>query len=694
MRVHSLCFRHRPQCASLIWMIVWMLGVFAHAQVTTRGDAVGTLLNEWYRAGTATGLSAITYENRDNQHSPLNTSQYPQLQVFKHDAASGLPTGPAALVRKNPTVGNCSMAAAAVQGGSLPRFYQMDPAGTSFVMMQYLANNLIVYPEHQDYDIGANGIGGYGDLYPINNCCSIITQGSSGTDQPFLNAVLSAIAAFSPETQEVLIRQRVLMPTVQAIFRQSNKMVIKDLDYFSGNAHPVVFDSAQLNEEKMIRLAHEMTPAKIPPLVQISAVEETELVAGRHYFEKPSPLTHKLASTPVSIARVMRGNVEEYGMILDLSKTADLMKRPVKILFQVLQGDPKLVRLDYSGVGPYARLRVRWHPPMITATGIRSHRVDIAVFATNGISFSAPAIISFYMLPNERRFYDQGGRLSEIDYHARNPDLGLPSSTKDTRWLRAMLDVSATMDNLRGQLMGKLLAAEELKAIQAVGMPLNRRLQVISGLEASSEKKESAARLRADLEKDLSEALDTKLPGDRGLTVRSAITRSLDTLTTLPDLYLSFQKDITALAASSSKTSAAADIRAEITRLVDLGILIEQADGRVTTVTEPGKFGAAERHYLRDLNLTLLSQVLFPAALDRSIAPAWVDPRLTTPKPWRDVFRYDEATGRRIGWIRHQAGRTHWFDAEGRLLPDGPKHPEKAVPVKYEGNAQGLLEWR
>jgi hypothetical protein len=165
-------------------------------------------------------------------------------------------------------------------------------------------------------------------------------------------------------------------------------------------------------------------------------------------------------------------------------------------------------------------------------------------------------------------------------------------------------------------------------------------------------------------------------------------------LSTFPDLYFSYQKKLTTLATNSTKPSATADIRNEIRRLVDLGILIEQASGKISTATAPDKLSPAERHYLRELNLTVLSQVLFPEALDRSIAPAWVDPRLTTPKPWRDVFRYDETTSQRLGWIRYQAGHTYWFDTQGRLLPEGPKHPDKAVPVKYESIATGQLEWR
>jgi hypothetical protein len=169
---------------------------------------------------------------------------------------------------------------------------------------------------------------------------------------------------------------------------------------------------------------------------------------------------------------------------------------------------------------------------MISSSGIRSHRVDVGIFAINGASISAPAIISFYMLPNERRFYDASGRLTEIAYQAYNPDLGLPVSPRDLRWLRLMLDVSIAGDGLRSRLMEKLLALEERKAIQAAWLPLNDRQQVIRGLEAKPDQKDKAARLSADLEQDLASALDLKLPGNRGLTIRSAISRSLDTLST------------------------------------------------------------------------------------------------------------------------------------------------------------------
>jgi hypothetical protein len=147
------------------------------------------------------------------------------------------------------------------------------------------------------------------------------------------------------------------------------------------------------------------------------------------------------------------------------------------------------------------------------------------------------------------------------------------------------------------------------------------------------------------------------------------------------------------MAARSPKASATSDITRAIKRLTDLGILIQTADGGLTSTSALDRLTEADRHYLRGLNLTVLSQALFPEALERSPLPAYVSPRLTTPKPWRDVFRHEEATGRLLGWVRYQAGRVAYFDAQGRHLPEGPDHPEKAQPVRYKISTQGLLEW-
>jgi hypothetical protein len=96
---------------------------------------------------------------------------------------------------QQPTLGNCSMASGAEQLGCLPRLYMMDPGGNRFLAQQYLSNNLFIYPSTRTTTSArtasaamATSAGQHSRL--------LISQGSSGTDQPFLQALLSTTAAF------------------------------------------------------------------------------------------------------------------------------------------------------------------------------------------------------------------------------------------------------------------------------------------------------------------------------------------------------------------------------------------------------------------------------------------------------------------------------------------------------------------
>src|SRR4051812_27870535 len=159
---------HSIMVRAILWACFLGCCTWAGAQITTRTDAVGKLLNEWQAAGTAAGLSEITYENRDAGHSLLNAKEWPQLQV--RAAVTG-DSGPATMVRPMPVLGNCSMASGATQLGSLPRLYMIQPEAWDFLAAQYADNNHFVYPEHQDYNPGWNGRGGWGDVYPANTPC-------------------------------------------------------------------------------------------------------------------------------------------------------------------------------------------------------------------------------------------------------------------------------------------------------------------------------------------------------------------------------------------------------------------------------------------------------------------------------------------------------------------------------------------
>jgi hypothetical protein len=665
----------------------------AQAQVTRRSDEVGALLNRWFQEDTAAGLKGITYENRDGQHSPLDAGMYPQLTLFEHTPSTGPAQGPAMAIRPQPTLGNCSMAAAADAGGSLPRLYLMTPKGGLFVANQYLTNNLMLYPEHQDHDIGSNGVGGYGDLYPANVPCWVISQGSSGTDQPFLRALLSATAAMRPETQQFILKKNALVPVLQSLLRHSYRRVKRLEDYFTSLAHPAVFDGAELDELKMVQLAHELTPESLPPMPVIEVVEETETTPGVDTFDPQQLLPTRFLDAKVAVARLFRPQVAEYGMLLNIGKTQDLLGRPIKLEFRLLQGDPGRIRIEQSGNSPYVRLRVRWHEPLRNVAGLISHRIDIGLFATAGNAVSVPAILSFYMLPNEARFFDDQGRVAEIDFQAANPDPGLPTNGQDLRWVKVITGLSEPKAKLTKELVGQMFNPEQLDAIKTAALSLNQRQKAIVTLEARPNGQASAERMRKRLQEDLQEALQTPMPGQKDRTLQQGILAAFVQVANAPGLYLEHVKFIQSLAAESPKPTAAADIEEEVSRLISLGIFSRSESGKVSIYSPKKQHPAALQHYLRGLNLIVLSQAIFPEWLERSMAPAWVDPRLSLQKPWRDVHRYDETTGQHLGWTRYQKGRSYAFNPKGQLLEDGPKKSKTAKTVQYLPDGKYLLRW-
>ncbi len=680
--------------SAVLWYGLYGVGMaYAVDPITSRNDEVGTLLNQWAKDFSAAGLGAISYENRDGNHSPLPVGRYLKLgtmQPTESEIKAGRGTGMAVAIRPSPTLGNCSMASKAIEGGSIPRLYFSRSVLQAFLFEQYLHNNLFIYPEHQDYDPGANGLGGgWGDLLPANVPTLLISQGSSYLDMPFVNAFLATTAAFRPEIQQLLIRNRILMPTLQAIFRQSNKQVLNEEDYFTGKAHPPVFDGAQIDELKMVNTAHLMSALSVPPLAFMEVVSERKAVPWVDFFEPAGVVDEGLGTTPANVARVFRSTAAEYAMTLSAKRSLDPGKRALTYRWAVLQGDPALVKIHTADNGQTAMLKVRWHSPLRSSNGIRSHRVDVGLFTSNGISTSAPAIVSFYMLPNERRFFDAQGRLSEVCYEAGNPELGLPSAAGDERWL-AFLELLAVKDTtLPHRLLERVVDDEIREVVRPLWSSLRDKKRELDALASDPKNKAQVESLRGEFTAAMERAMKQKVKTKSGaeMALLAFAEQSMSGLADLRELYSTLQVEIMRLAAASPLKSAETDLRAELKRLQKWGVLVEDAAGKVMANNGVDKLSEAERYYLRQLHLTVLSQVLYPGLLERSPAPLHTDGQLTALKSWRDLYRYDEG-GKCLGWLRFYEGRMLRFDAQGRLLPEGNGKPQA---VRYEAEAGRLV---
>ena len=207
------------------------------------------------------------------------------------------------------------------------------------------------------------------------------------------------------------------------ILRRNSTAVQLSEDYYSGAAHPTVFEGAMLRPGRMVGHAAAMKPEEIPPVVRLAVVDEDfRGSAGL------GGLSEELLTSPSAIGRIWRGVEGRRAITLSAEATEDPNGRALTFRWVLLRGDPALVRITPLGErGDAARVEVDWHDPFTVpkAPGseerIETSRVDIGVFAENGAHPSAPAILSIDFPAHQRRIYGEGldgPRLVSIDYDA------------------------------------------------------------------------------------------------------------------------------------------------------------------------------------------------------------------------------------------------------------------------------------
>ncbi len=420
--------------------------------VQLRG-AAGEAIRRWQAEGSAAGNRGDLYDNRDEGHSKLKLSRFPEMRAIQYEAAARearLTLGPSSFFFQGvPVIGNASLAR--LSGPfwrSNARQIYTDGRFAMQVMLQYRLNQHYVYPQHQDY-LSAK----HGDLFPANTPYLTIAPGSSYSDQPLLEAFAATLAAFKPEVKELLRRQGALAPTLQMLLRASQSALKERNDYLTPLAHPVVFDGDKLDLLRMVTLAHEMTTNALPPTAAVRVLDETRSVAGRDFFD--SRANEALFDSPAAIARVVRGMAYTRRMVVD-GRGSRRGGDDLKAHWLLLQGECDKVRITPREDEPLiATIEIDYHGGNFRVSSnstMRSSRVDIALIVDNGTWFSPPAYITFLYLDNEIRQYDDDGAILSVDYrNARHrytdPLISLPCNWSDlynydqqrrlTGWTRA-----------------------------------------------------------------------------------------------------------------------------------------------------------------------------------------------------------------------------------------------------------------
>ena len=443
--------------AALNLVLWWAMGGLLAWQTHLGGFAAGWAAaalsdparargREGRRRGAAAGNLGDVYENRDGLHSAPDPDRHPQVArvVRETDRGELRPrhrSGPGyglagPLPWRAPTVGNASVA---MTGGaywrSVPRAAMtLDPAALGAAAEGYGANRLYVYPEHRDHDARGDHPGAGYDLLPANLPYWIVTQGSSGSDRPALNALLAILAALPPGTKDLLVREGLVAPTLQALFRKG--AMPRGAPWRSAAAHPAVFDAGALDLGRMVAAAAALAPEAVPPAVRLAVLAEDRydppaLADGRR---GPGEALH---DGPHALARVWRSERGRRSMTVSAAATLAPDGRPLAFDWVLLGGDPRLVRIEpLDGRGSRARIVADWQAPRPgPGGGPLSPRIEIGVFARDAggaggtaagtaLADGMPGLVSILVPAHERRRYDPppGGAaepvLREIDRRA------------------------------------------------------------------------------------------------------------------------------------------------------------------------------------------------------------------------------------------------------------------------------------
>jgi hypothetical protein len=105
---------------------------------------------------------------------------------------------------------------------------------------------------------------------------------------------------------------------------------------------------------------------------------------------------------------------------------------------------------------------------------------------------------------------------------------------------------------------------------------------------------------------------------------------------------------------------------------------------RPGTAPAAADWTALERAQLDALHAELLADLVVPG-LRATNQVNYVDPRLSAPRVWRDIYRYDRA-GRWLGWTRYSVDGRQDFNSEGLLVLESDTQGRcvRGQVVRYE----------
>ena len=670
------------------------------------------LLAKWWKEGTAAGHEGDGYDNRDRGHSLLPPGLFPRLQVVKYtpeELGRRADWGICPTVRPQVVVGNSSTARDPRYGGSNSRVMYMNPGLLDVLRRQYEANNLYVYPEHQDHDPGRNGIdgAGFGDLFPLNTPYLLTSQGSSGSDQPFLQAVFATLAAFRPETKKRLVQERVLMPAVQMLLRLCATNVGDTNRYLAPGAHPSVFEGAALDPVRMVTLAHEMKADEIPAVSRVRVVEEDSTRNGTDAWEGGPG--ERWADTTGAVARLWRGRAGQRRMVLSADGSYDVNGRPLTFRWVVTRGDAAGTRIrPLNERGSVVEVVFNWRgqAPVEPDGRIESARQDLALFVHNGAWWSAPAFVTWYANARERRAYDADRRWVDVMDRGGTATAHVDHLLPVMDWLQqSEPDPGATAFlTLAGpeRLSPIFQAAIEVKPFEESWVIRRREWDEARESTSAAQKAIDAAQASREPGGDTNRTAELKMRVEEARTRErtasllfqaadtAARTAQRDWVRAIEVLVLEWIHDPDLVRAHREVweplfEQASPEARRNVGNARDRaelwGMKRDPASEWAIVPRTAGNLTESERSLRAEYHVTLVNELIRPRGIRVRFTVDHAEVALFPSANWRDVARRD-ADGFLLGWDRFSDGPPQEFWRDGTRVTE---RDEGGRPVRTQG---------
>lgn len=312
----------------------------------------------------------------------------------------------------------------------------VDPSSITRRMCDY-TNNVLSISSADALEWNDSNPRNVKDAFPANAPFHLVT-GPDVDDRRMAELAVETAKTSMPEVvRENLEDLRVMAPMLQFILRRCRVGVTNETTYLSGTANRAVWRARDFDLNAISRFSKGLSSNSVPMTVTLTPIyEEYKIMPIRRALPEvdyPDPREETIFETPVAIAVALRAP-ELYRKFRFAASAWPVHDGNVNFKWVPIStnpsGNPSIgpiqgQRSTLSPANGYAEIVLNWN-------AIRGRR-DIAVFARYGKGpYGPPSIISFYVIPNEKRAYDKSGKISMIEY--RKHDWIVPQLFQNKPW--------------------------------------------------------------------------------------------------------------------------------------------------------------------------------------------------------------------------------------------------------------------